>query len=80
MVIDDFLICNEVKPGDAPIEKVEIYYDDELVNTDIEMPYQWRLNKLSIKKHTIEVIVYDEKGRTASDKVTFRYINLNTKK
>ena len=76
-VIDDLLICAKVKPGSAPIEKVEFYYDGKLVFSDTEMPYQWRLNKLSIRKHTVKVKLYDELGRTASDKVTFRYINLN---
>lgn len=80
IVIDDFLIHAEVKPGDAPIEKVEFYYDGKLIHTDTEMPYQYRLNKFSIRKHTVEVIVYDELGRTAQDKVKFRYINLNRKK
>ncbi len=76
-VIDDVLICAKVKPGNAAIEKVEFYYDGKLVFSDTDMPYQWRLNKLSIRKHTVEVKLYDELGRTASDKVTFRYINLN---
>ena len=76
-VIDDLLICAKVKPGNASIEKVEFYYDGKLVFSDTEMPYQWRLNKFSIRKHTVEVILYDTQGRTASDKVTFRYINLN---
>lgn len=80
VVIDDFLICTEIIPGDAPIEKVKFYYDDELVFTDTDMPYQWRLNKLSLRKHTVKVILHDEKGRTAEDQVTFRYINLLKKK
>ena len=75
IVIDDFLIRTEVKLGDSPIEKVKFYYDNKLVFTDTDMPYQWRLNKLSIRKHTVRVILYDEKGRTAEDEVTFRYIN-----
>ncbi|KYK20600.1 hypothetical protein AYK24_09980 [Thermoplasmatales archaeon SG8-52-4] len=76
-VINDVLICTKVKPGNASIEKVEFYYDGKLMFSDTDMPYQWRLNKLSIRKHTVEVILYDTLGRTASDKVTFRYINLN---
>ncbi len=75
-VIDDFLICTDVKFGDAPINRVEFFYDGELIHNDTEMPYQFRLNKRSIKQHTIDVILYDEKGRTARDNVTFRYTNL----
>lgn len=80
IVIDDVLICTEVKAGDAPIEKVEFYYDGKLVYTDTDMPYQWRLNKLSIRKHTVEVVLHDEIGRTARDQVTFRFINMRLKK
>ncbi len=76
VVIDDFLIRAGVEPGDAPIEKVEFYYDNKLVFTDTDMPYQWRLNKLSLRKHNVKVIIYDEKDRTAEDQITFRYINL----
>ncbi|MCK4995748.1 MAG: M28 family peptidase [Thermoplasmatales archaeon] len=81
IVFDDVLICAEVKPGDSPIEKVEFYYDGKLMYTDEDMPYQWRLNKISLfRKHTVEIILYDEEGRTASDEVTFRYINWNKRK
>jgi hypothetical protein len=78
LVIDQLLVCAKVKPGDSSIEKVEFYYDSYLVFTDIETPYQWVLNKLSINKHTIQVIAYDEKGRSASDKINFYFINLNS--
>jgi hypothetical protein len=80
IVIDDVLIYTEVKAGDAPIEKVEFYYDGKLAYTDTDMPYQWRLNKLSIRKHRVEVILHDEIGRTARDQVTFRFINICLKK
>jgi hypothetical protein len=78
-VIDDFCICVEVKPGNAPIEKVEFYIDGALKNTDSEIPYQWRLNERSVRKHKVKVIAYDTEGRTASDQLIFRYINLRTK-
>ena len=75
-VIDDFLICTDVKPGDAPIDRVEFYYDGELIHTDTELPYNYRLNERSNKEHTIDVILYDKKDRTARDNMTFRYTNL----
>jgi len=78
-VIDNFLICTEVKPGDAPIDRVEFFYDGKLLYNDTEMPYQFRLNERSIKKHTIEVILHDEIGRTARDQITFRFTNLYKK-
>jgi len=80
IVVDDVLLSAYVKPGDAPIEKVEFYVDGDLVHTDTEKPYQWRLNEFSISKHTVQLIVHDEKGRTAEDQITFRYINLLRRK
>jgi len=80
IVIDDFLICTDVKEGDAPIEKVEFYYDDNLMFTDDEIPFQWRINEFSIRKHMIKVVLYDEKGRTSSDVLRFLFINLRTNK
>ena len=80
IVIDDVLVCTEVKPGDSPIEKVEFYYNNKLKFIDNEKPYQWRINKRSIRKHPIKVIAYDEKGRTASDQMDFRSINIMLKR
>jgi len=80
VVLDDILICTDVTPGDASIENVKFYYDGKLVFTDSDAPYQWRLNKRSIKEQTVEVILYDEKGRTARDQVSFLYMNLFLKK
>jgi hypothetical protein len=80
MVIDDILICTEITQGDSPIDKVEFYYDDKLEYTDEEAPYQWRLNKLSLRKHTVTAIVYDEEGKTANDQVSFYYYNFNKKR
>jgi hypothetical protein len=80
IVIDDVLIYTEVKPGDSPIEKVEFYFDGKLKHTDMEKPYLWRINQRSIRKHTIKAVAYDEKGRTASDQISFRFVNLMLKR
>ena len=80
IVIDDVLICTEVKPGDSPIEKVEFYMDNKLKYTDYEKPYQWRINQLSFRKHSIKAVAYDEEGRTSSDEIKFRFINLMLKR
>lgn len=80
LVIDDILINAEVTPGNAPIKKVEFYYNGKLKFTDTDVPYQWRLNELSIRRHNITVIAYDELGRTASDEMNFFFVNLNKKR
>jgi len=80
IVIDDILIRAEVTPGNAPIEKVEFYYNGKLKYTDTDAPYQWRLNQLSLLRHKITVIAYDTLGRTTSDEMKFFFINLNKKR
>jgi len=80
LVIDDLLINAQVKPGNAPIEKVEFYYNGKLKNTDTELPFQWRLNERSIGPHEIKVVVYDELGRNASDTMKILFLNLNKKR
>jgi hypothetical protein len=58
---------------DGEIEKVEFYLDGELVSTDEEAPYEYRLTRIGLLKslffrtHTIEVKAYDDSGKTSSD-------------
>ena len=57
---------------DSGIEKVEFYVDGELMETVKSEPYNWTLSKIStfkelfLHKHTIEVIAYDDTGKTSS--------------
>ncbi|RLF51392.1 MAG: hypothetical protein DRN24_05050 [Thermoplasmata archaeon] len=77
IVIDDALIYAEVKPGNTSINKVEFYYDGKLMYKDTDPPYQWRLNKFSLLKHSVGVVVYDEADKTSHDYLFFTFINLN---
>jgi len=52
------------EPGYA--EKVEFYIDDKLKATITEKPYNWTWDKISIGKHTIKIIAYDEDGTFAT--------------
>ena len=79
-VIDDVLIYTEVEQGSSPIKKVEFYYDGKLQHTAWEKPYIWRLNKISIRKHNITAIVYDENGKTSKDTIYFTFLNLIRKR
>lgn len=74
-VFDDILINAEVKQGSAPIEKVEFFYDGHKMYVDNDIPYQWRLDLRSIRKHKIEVIAYDIEGKTAKDEISFFFFN-----
>jgi len=80
LVINDVLIHTNVKPGDSPISYVEFYYDGKKIFNDTDSPYQYRINKFSIRRHNIRVVVYDEKGRSASDEMKFYFININKRR
>ena len=76
IIIDDTNIYAEVKQGTYPIEKVEFYYDDTLLLTDTEKPYEYMLNKTSIGFHKIKVIAYDTIGTNATDEMKILFINI----
>ena len=80
LVFNDIWIWANVQPESTAIERAEFYYDNNLEYTDYEPPFKWHMNKLSIRKHTITVIVYDTLGRTAQDSIDICYINLFTRR
>ena len=54
---------------DSSIEKVEFYIDGKLKATDTEAPYEYSFRKVKLLKrfvriHTIEVVAYDDEGKT----------------
>jgi hypothetical protein len=56
---------------DSGIEKVEFYIDGNLVGEDTEEPYEYNFRKIKllkrfVRKHTINVIAYDNEGKTAT--------------
>ena len=60
---------------DSKIEKVELYVDNEIQDTDNEAPYEFTLKKIGLfkslflRKHIIKVIAYDDTGKTATDQI-----------
>ncbi len=76
ILIDEINIYPEVKQGTYPIEKVEFYYNDKLLFTDTEKPYEYMLNKRSLGFYKIKVIVYDTKGNNATDEIKILFLNL----
>lgn len=51
---------------DSAVKKVELYIDDENVKTFSQEPYEWTWNKLSIGRHTIKAVAYDDQGKTST--------------
>jgi len=75
-VINNIWIWAEVDNVAIPIQRAEFYYDGKLVYTDTEAPFAWEFNKVSLRKHQINVMVYDALGRNSSDWREIRFINL----
>jgi len=65
---------------DSAVAKVEFYIDGTLYYNDTEAPYEWTFKRIStkllpslfLKEHTLEVIVYDDTGKTSSSSLTFK--------
>jgi len=63
---------------DSGVVKVEFYIDGNLVYNDTQAPYEWTFSKISkwksirLKTHILEVIVYDDTGKTSSAKINFK--------
>ena len=59
----------EASDKESGMEKVEIYIDGELVESDNEAPYNYDFIDSSKKFHSINVIGYDKAGNTKSDSI-----------
>jgi hypothetical protein len=63
---------------DSGVLKVEFYIDGKLGYNDTQAPYEWSFSKISkirsirMKIHILEVIVYDDTGKTSSAKLNFK--------
>jgi hypothetical protein len=63
---------------DSGVVKVEFYIDGNLAYNDTQAPYEWTFSKISkwksirLKTHILEVIVYDDTGKTSSAKINFK--------
>jgi hypothetical protein len=63
---------------DSAVVNVEFYVDGELYSNDTQAPYEWSFKKLStlkslfFREHTLEVIVYDDTGKTSSASLVFK--------
>lgn len=75
-VFDYIWIWTEITPSNANIERVEFYYGNRKMFTDTEPPFKWKMNTLSLRKHRIKVICYDEYGRTSEDYRDIYFYNL----
>ncbi len=75
LILGPINIDTAVKQGMFPIETVEFYFDDTLLLTDTEAPYECRLSTPSIGFHKIKVIASDTSGNTATDQMKILFLN-----
>ncbi len=76
ILIGPTTVQTNVTPGSSPLEKVEFYFDDTLLGTDTEAPYEYLLNTTSIGIHIIKTIATDTLGKTSTDEMKMLFLNL----
>lgn len=76
IVLDDISIKVNTPPSSYPVTHVEFYYDGNLESTDQSPPFQWRMDKISLGNHEIQVAIYDDNGGVSHDWMQIFYINL----
>ncbi len=76
LILDETSIHAAVRQGMHPIENVEFYFDDTLLFTDTEPPYEFRLSTASIGFHKIKVRASDTTGTSATDEMRILFINI----
>jgi hypothetical protein len=76
VVVNDIWIWANVQPGNTSIDRAEFYYDDILMYVDMEAPYKWHCDQLSLRTHKITVVVYDHLGRQSTAWQNIWLINL----
>jgi hypothetical protein len=63
---------------DSSVTKVEFYIDGKLIYNDTEAPYEYSFTKIKkirsvlMKSHTLNVIVYDDSGKSSSAELNFK--------
>lgn len=75
LIIGEISIQAAVKQGLYPIENVEFYFDDTLLFTDTELPYDYLLSTRSFGIHKITVVASDTTGNHATDEMRILFIN-----
>ena len=81
MPVDNTIIIGKITIetsvyGGEGIDKVEFYVDNVLKSTDDEEPYSWLWNERAIRRREIKVIVYDNEGKEAEDKMDLIIFNI----
>jgi hypothetical protein len=76
IVFDDIWIWAQVFIDESLIEKVELYVQGRLIETDYNPPYKFHLNRISFFKQRLEVIAYHIDGRISTDWMDVYYLNL----
>lgn len=69
--LDDHVHIVASACSDYGILRVDFFYDDGLIGSDPEMPYEMYWHCAAIGKHYVSITVLDNENNTASDRVAF---------
>ena len=70
LIIGKINVEAQVNGVPEAVEKIEFYKNDVLQYTDIEAPYIWTWNALSLFRHTIKIVAYYDAVNTTSNEIT----------
>jgi len=74
-IIGKITIRTEVRNAIGAVT-IEYYIDDDYKANNTQEPYEWLWNERAFGKHTIKVIARDSAGKTDSDSIEVRIINV----
>jgi hypothetical protein len=76
IVFGKSLITAEVIEGLHPVDHVKFYLNDKLMHIAENAPYQWWLNRISLRRtHDIKAVVVDSNANTAEDEIRIVHTN-----
>ena len=67
VIIGRIEVRADARDSESGMNRVEFYINDELVYTDIEIPYEWTWEKISFGIYNIKAIAYDNENNSAID-------------
>jgi len=79
IIVGKITVTADVYDEDG-ISKVEFCIDGILKYNDTQQPYQWIWNEKAVGKHEIKIIVYDNEGNKADDRISVVIFNFGGKK
>lgn len=70
LIIGKINVEAQVNGVSETVQKIEFYRDGTLQHTSIEEPFIWTWKKISLFRHTLQIIAHYDEGDTMSNEIT----------